>query len=240
MFQKIVCFSFVLALFFSCAKEPGQGGLNEIQGFVYIQNVDPNMQIVGDAYPAFDEDVFIHYGNQTNIGDDEPTSFEGFFSFKYLMPGDYSLYVYSDDTAHFNNPNDIVISQDVTLSNKEEVFVTDTFFIYKHLDYNDGIASVSGNVQEIFYFTPAWAKNPIPGQNIEVFIMYQNGTGVLDRIRTAYDGSYQFLNLLPGNYFIYALSEQDGKDDDVAVGEYVIITDTTLSITLDTLFISNF
>ncbi len=234
---------FVLFLFFACAKEPGEGGLSEIQGYVYIQNLDPNMQPVGKAYPAFDEDVFIHYGNQTNLGDDEPTSCEGFFSFPYLMPGDYKLYVYSQDTSYFhrkNKKNKIAITQNVTLSKKKETFVTDTFFIYQHLNYNDGVATIIGNVQELYYFAPNLPKQPVAGQNVQVFIMYQNGTGTLDRVRTAFDGSFIIQNLIPGDYYVYALSEQDGKDENVAVGKNVTITDTTFLVTLDTLYVSNY
>lgn len=44
-------------------------------------------------------------------------------------------------------------------------------------------------------------------QNEDVFIIYGNEKGVSDRVRTSYNGSYQFKFLRPGKYTIFAYSK---------------------------------
>jgi len=55
-------------------------------------------EILGSAFPAVNEKVYVVYGNATNYGDEVQTGGDGDFSFTYLKKGNYSIYVVSQDT----------------------------------------------------------------------------------------------------------------------------------------------
>ena len=76
--------------------------------------------------------VFI-YGD--NVGPDEQveTNHEGDFVFPWLRPGDYTVYVYSEDTSTTVPPRDMVVVQTVTISASKETVVLDTLRIFKEL-----------------------------------------------------------------------------------------------------------
>lgn len=235
---------YVLVVFFvliSCEKQEGTGGLNTIEGYIYMQHLNPLLEKVGAAYPAKDEAVYIIYGSEKSVGNRERTNHEGYFSFQYLLPGDYMVYAYSKDTAKFNAREDVAITQRIKLSEKKETRSLDTIFIYRHMDYDDGIATIYGRVMEINYFPgTTFPLDTIFAQNKEVFIMLVGDSGIHDRFRTAHDGSFRIENVLPGTYYIYALSEQNDSREDVPVGSTITVTETTTTMQLPTFYISNF
>ncbi|MDA3882885.1 MAG: hypothetical protein PF481_06350 [Bacteroidales bacterium] len=242
--MRIKFFFLVLAsclLFASCEKQEGEGGLNTIEGYVYIQNLSPTLQKIGTPYPAVDADVFIKYGSSMAIDDDEPTSDSGYFAFKFLMPGDYTIFVESADTILFNNQKSIVISQDINFSKKEQTASVDTVIIYNHLDYDDGTAFITGSVTRTIYHEnlPAVEKTTIPAKDKQVFIKDIHELGIVDRYRTADDGTYKIPNIIPGEYYVYTLSEIAPPSDltaleDSAVGAYITVYDTTTHISIPT------
>src|SRR5690554_171824 len=188
--MRIKFFFLVLAsclLFASCEQQEGEGGLNTIEGYVYIQNLSPTLQKIGTPYPAVDHDVFIKYGSSAAFDDDEPTSDSGYFVFKFLMPGDYTLFVESDDTVLFNNQQDIIISRTVNFSKKEQTASLDTIFIYNHLDYEDGTAIITGSVTRTIYYDDLpgpIARTTIPAKDKQVFIKDIHELEIVDRYRT--------------------------------------------------------
>jgi hypothetical protein len=238
--MRIKFFFLVLAsclLFASCEQQEGEGGLNTIEGYVYIQNLSPTLHKIGTPYPAVDEDVFIKYGNSITIDDDEPTSDNGYFEFKFLTPGDYSLFVKSDDTVLFNNQQDIIISRTVNFSKKEQIASLDTIFIYNHLDYNDGTAIITGSVTRTIYYEdfPGVKDSLLPARDKEVYIKDVSESGIVDRIRTADDGTYKIPNIIPGEYYVYTITEIRPPADltaleDSTVGMYISVHDTTTNI----------
>ncbi|MFO7869404.1 MAG: hypothetical protein R6U95_08930 [Bacteroidales bacterium] len=242
-FLSLCILSFMLI---SCEQEEGEGGLNTIEGHVYIQDLDPNLQKIGSPYPAVDEDVYIKYGNSQSIDDDEPTSDSGYFAFKYLMPGDYTLFVESDDTVLFKNEKDIIISRDVNFPKKEQTASLDTITIYNHLDYDDGTAVITGSVTEIIYFDDIFvAKDTFPAKDKQVFLQSNNQPGIIERIRTAHDGTYIFPNIIPGEYYVYTLTEKEPAGDytaleDSAVGIQINITDENERIEIPNFETSSF
>ena len=61
------------------------------------------------------------------------TNHEGDFVFPWLRPGDYTVYVYSEDTSGTNPPQDLVVLQQVTIESTTETVVLDTLRVYKEL-----------------------------------------------------------------------------------------------------------
>ena len=85
-----------LLVFGSCTKEEGTGGAATVTGTI-IEEEYNFLDTKLASYPAQDKKVFIIYGSEDNIvNDDESTSFDGTFEFKYLRQGTYTAFVYSD------------------------------------------------------------------------------------------------------------------------------------------------
>jgi hypothetical protein len=237
-------FSFILfscLIFFSCAKQEGEGGLASIEGVIMIQNVNPLLEKVGNLHKATDKKVFISYGNNEFVDNDVSTSPDGKFIFNYLTPGDYSIFAYSDDTTLYNSAENMVVKKQISLKDKKEKGKLDTLIIYKFVDYNDGVASVSGVINQIEYFAGTTIKkDTIFAQNEDVFLQFAENSKILERVRTSFDGSYSFSNLTPGSYKIYVLSDDPYAVEKLVLTSTFVITSSTINKELLPLYISKF
>ncbi len=94
--KKYFLFSTIIALtLFSCSKEEGEGGRSSISGKVHL--TDNTGGIQGD-YDVPDYDVFIIYGEDDDIFDDDTkTNFDGTFKFSNLREGSYRVFTYTAD-----------------------------------------------------------------------------------------------------------------------------------------------
>ncbi|MDF1673278.1 MAG: hypothetical protein P1U41_07210 [Vicingaceae bacterium] len=82
---------------FSCSKEEGEGGRSSISGKVHMTDVTGGNQ---GEYDAPDYDVYIIYGDQDDIYDDDmKTNYDGTFEFKNLREGKYKVYAYTSDPS---------------------------------------------------------------------------------------------------------------------------------------------
>ncbi len=80
----------------ACKRDEGEGGTVVVQGYVkLINHPDDDYTLPADTIDAAKTDVFIVYGNADFYGDDVETDDKGFYKFKYLTPGDYTVYSYS-------------------------------------------------------------------------------------------------------------------------------------------------
>jgi len=86
-------------IFFSCSKDAGEGGNSTIYGKIIAHNYNAEFTNLKGIYPAADEDVYIIYGNDYSYSERVRTSYEGVYEFKYLRPGNYTIYVYSKDST---------------------------------------------------------------------------------------------------------------------------------------------
>lgn len=135
--HKVYLF-FILALLIlpSCTKTPGEGGRASITGNVEIirraqlNNPDSNI----DTIPATDAEVFIVYGENISPDDRVFTNPDGDYAFNWLRTGDYTLFVYSEDTSAVVNPlPQIAISTIVTIEDRTEVVDAGTITVYDDL-----------------------------------------------------------------------------------------------------------
>jgi len=97
-------FSVFLLLFigtalFSCSKEAGDGGNSTIYGKLIAYNYNAEFTELRGIYPAADEDVYLIYGGDRSYSQRVRSNYDGIYEFKYLRPGDYTVYVYSKDST---------------------------------------------------------------------------------------------------------------------------------------------
>jgi hypothetical protein len=108
--MKNTIYVFALIIFISCQKQEGEGGTSAIYGnlvTVEVQHFDipGNERIDTITAPYFhaDQDVFIIYGDNDNLYDDNyKTSYDGSFGFESLRKGTYTIFVYSDCESDTN------------------------------------------------------------------------------------------------------------------------------------------
>lgn len=120
----------------SCAQTPGDGGRASITGHVEEEArlvLTNGNSAQGEPYPAMDHNVFLIYGDNVGPDDQVETNHEGDFVFPWLRPGDYTVYVYSEDTSGTNPPQDMVVLQHVTIESVSETVVLDTLRVFKEL-----------------------------------------------------------------------------------------------------------
>lgn len=125
LIQRTFPFSLVALsalVLFSCSKVEGPGGSSTITGKVHINKYDVGGNLIND-YDAPDEDVYLIYGEDGTIYDDDvKTSYDGSFEFKYLQKGTYQIFVYQDCNSCASG-KDVVIKKVEITDNKSTVDV---------------------------------------------------------------------------------------------------------------------
>ena len=160
----------------SCTKDEGVGGNATIRGKVIVRNYNDDFSILLSEHSASEEDVYIIYGNDKTFGDQEETNYDGIFEFNYLLPGDYSVFIYSGDTTS-NLLYDTVVVKNITISKKDDVVDAGTLAKINVLDFDEGNSSISGRVYLVNY-DPSTVCTQYPvsdtayAQEQEVYIVY--------------------------------------------------------------------
>jgi len=229
----------MVALISSCTQPEGYGGTSGIKGVLITKyyNNDYSMLIKEDA--AVDEDVFVLFGEDDFIGDKVATSATGAFEFPFLNEGDYRLYYMSEDSSTVSDDESTVII-DLTLSSGKTNDL-DKIYRLKTLDYNDGSGKISGTIKKINYTNESiwphsvFIKDITMAQDEEVYLIYGDHDYYEERIRTNYDGSFEFDNLIAGEYtvFVYSDDVENGGTADIVIKIPVTITREGEEITLE-------
>lgn len=238
--KKILLLVSVISICVACAPDEGKGGLASIEGVVMTQNINSLQEKSGEMYPATDADVYISYGESGLADDKGRTGFNGKYKFSNLTKGDYTIFVYSDDTLSNTKYPKITFSQKISLDKKKTEAVADTMIVYKHVDYDGGGGSVKGNVTETYYIGSK-AQYTIPAPDATVYLQFANEDEILDRYRTDGKGDFVIGNLIPGKYRLFVLSEnQLPADGDSACYRSFEIVSNTSSVVLDTIKTKNY
>jgi len=226
----------------SCNKDEGVGGTATIRGRVLINDYNDDFSILLSEHSAAEEDVYIIYGDDKTFGDQVETNYDGTFEFDYLLPGDYSVFIYSEDSSS-NLLYDTAIIKNVTISRKDDVVDIGTFVKINVLNYDDGNSSISGRIYVINY-DPSTVCTLYPqsdttlAQEQEVYIVYGNHEFYDDRIRTHYDGTFKFSSLIKGIYKVYAYSKDiTGAAEMIPVIRQVEITQENQDIVLGDIYV---
>ena len=215
-------------LIISCTQNEGYGGTSGIEGVLMTKYYNDDYSILIKEEVAVDEDVFILFGEDDFLGDKVATSFTGAFEFPFLNDGDYILYYMSEDSTTATD-DEKAVTMDLTLKSGK----TDklgTIYRIETLDFNDGSGKISGSVKVTNYknstFYPFLEIKDITwAQEQEVYLIYGDHDYYDERIRTNYDGSYEFTDLIPGNYTVFVYSEDiTGGTEDIAISKDATIT----------------
>ncbi len=227
---------------FSCTKDEGVGGKATIRGKVIVQDYNDDFSIMLSEYNAAEEDVYIIYGKDKTFGDQVETNYDGTFEFSYLLPGDYSIFIYSEDSS-VNLLYDTVVIKNITISKKDDIIDAGTFVKINALDFDEGNSSISGRIYLVNYDqSTICTEYPVSdtsfAQEQEVYIVYGSHEFYDDRIRTHYDGTYKFSHLIKGIYKVYTYSEDiSGATQMIPVIRQVEITKENQHIIIDDIYI---
>lgn len=119
-----------LAFVVSCAKSEGEGGLAIIRGRVLVKDYNSTFTVLLEEYYAGDEDVYIIYGDGKKVDGRERTTYDGWFEFRYLRPGNYKVYAYSKDST-LQTAASIPVIREVNITGRKEVVELDELVIFK-------------------------------------------------------------------------------------------------------------
>lgn len=121
----------VSAMLISCKKPAGEGGKNTIKGSLWVEDWNSSFTIKNSEYAAYDEDVYIIYGDDVSYSDKTKSNYNGEFEFKYLRKGKYKIYVYSKDKTLTQPSGEVSIVQEVEITEKKGTKTLDRIIIYK-------------------------------------------------------------------------------------------------------------
>ena len=220
VFSSLVLPALVMAgaglLLSSCEKPEGPGGKAAIRGQVMVRSYDRQFRVLQSTYAAADEDVYILYGSSQTISDDRTTSPEGNFEFRYLSKGDYTIFLYSKDSTGSSPSGEVALSFPVTLSSNSQEVDLGSIYICKTLDVDEGKALLKGVVRQVNYSKDfVYVVDTTSGQNLDVFLVYEDDPGYADRIRTLHDGSFAFPGLIMGDYTVFVYSENTDRSPEM-------------------------
>ena len=209
----------------ACRKDPGFGGTGAIQGTIIEKFYNDDYSVFLYERPAVDEEVFIQFGDESVLGDRIFTSITGEFRFDFLYPGKYNLYYQSDDTTALLK-NEWGATHQVELDRGEEVNLGQLEKITA-LDYDDGAAVIKGVLWEINYVNDSrWPFLVVESEDYahehEVYLTYGGHPFYDERVRTQYDGYFEFRDLIPGEYLVFLYSEDVKRLTDHVVLQFEV------------------
>jgi hypothetical protein len=220
---------FALAFFFllavSCEKPAGPGGNAGIKGQVVERTYDRGFRVLQYEIPAADRDVFIRYGGSRAVSDDRKTSEEGVFEFNYLSKGDYTVFVYSEDSSGTSESGMIALEREINLSSNTQSVDLGVIPVLGTLEVDEGQATITGKVHRVNYARDfSYIKDTVVAPDVDVYLVYEDDPYYTERIRTLYDGNFAFPGLIKGEYavFVYA--------DDVTGGSVQVPVRVTVNV----------
>lgn len=220
-----------ILVFSSCEKQEGLGGSAKIYGTLTLEQYNDDYSLLISSQAAQDKDIFIKYGDSKSVSDDVETGYDGYFEFDYLYDGNYTIFYYSKDSGEYNGMKKEFILE-VNLSKGESKDLGE-LKMFETLDFDDGKATISGSVYEVYFSTTMIPLDTLIATDLAVYLRASNHEQYDERIRTQGDGSFYFTNLIPGEYTIYVFSEDiKGTKQQVAI-ETTITVDANEEKTFD-------
>lgn len=194
-------------LFTGCEREPGFGGSNTIIGKIRVRTYNEDFTILRDEYDAMDKNVYIQFGNNVSYGDREDTSYDGTFEFTGLNPGKYRVFTYGEDSTQSSPEDDIPVFVDVEIEGNNKLVDVGTITVVNN-NASSGNAKIRGKVKVMNYNSSyTQLLEEYYAMDEGVYIIHGENWGYEDRVRTIFDGSYEFTDLGIGDYRVYIYSE---------------------------------
>ena len=194
----------VTLLSVSCKRNEGEGGTGTVQGYVkLINHPDDNYTLPADTMDAAKTDVFIVYGNSDFYGDDVETDDKGFYKFRYLTKGDYTVFSYSTLPSGEKVP----VTASVSIG-KGETGNVPTIYIHQGKAY--GTSIVKGKVYGLYYHNDTYRGQGWAYEH-RVYIRKEGDSYQFDDVRVGLDGVFAFQKLQPGNYEVFTFTENSSE-----------------------------
>lgn len=237
----VVVFAGLMLLFSGCESPEGYGGSSSISGKVITEYYNDDYSLLIREEPSVDEEVFLLFGDNDNVGDRVRTSRSGSFEFPFLRPGNYTVYFRGEDSTTLDN-DQVPVSFDVELKAGEDVDLGE-LKEFKTLDFDDGTAKIYGVIMLINYRNSSVypfleIKDTSFAQEHEVYLTYRAHRFYDERIRTGHNGYFEFRNLIPGEYEVFTYSEDvTGGTEDIPVINNVTITELDQEVDLGVIYI---
>jgi hypothetical protein len=201
---KFICFSIGLFSLMACTKNPGKGGTSSFIGKIETMQYDDE-GVLFATYPAADKDVFIVYGGAESndfLSDKVSTNFNGQFKIDYLEKGDYTIYAYEDCLSCPDGKQIKQIEAKIE-KNKSNVDLG-TISLIKHKDPS-GSSTIKGYLHVLNYNGSGTFLNEGPGDEEDIYLIYgESNVNYTDKLKTNYDGTFEFKKLPVGKYRLYA------------------------------------
>ncbi len=121
----------LLTAFYSCSKEAGEGGNSTIYGKMTTYNYNAEFTNLRGIYPSADEDIYIIYGNDRSYSERVKTNYDGVYEFKYLRPGDYTIYAYSKDSTLTLISEMVAVIRNVTITDNKQTVEAEEMKIFR-------------------------------------------------------------------------------------------------------------
>lgn len=222
----------------SCEKNEGMGGTGSITGTIVEQFYSKDYSETFHNSPAVDEEVFILFGDDNTPGENVNTGVSGEFRFDYLYPGSYVIYYETEDSV--SALDKVWLTIEIELEQDQELDLGELEKMTA-LDYDDGSAVISGVVEKTKYDNDSKWPNLVLkyidfAHEHEVYLVYADDEFYSERVRTQYDGYFEFSELIPGKYLVFLYSEDVTKaTEHVVITREVSITDFDQVIDLGTI-----
>jgi hypothetical protein len=224
-----------------CESPEGYGGSSSISGRIITEYYNDDYSLLIREEPSVDEEVFLLFGDNENVGDRELSSITGSFEFAYLRPGNYTVYFRGEDSTTLDR-DQVPVRFDVELKAGEDVDLGE-LKEFSTLDFDDGTAKIYGVIMLINYrnyssYPFLEIKDTSFAQEQEVYLTYGAHVFYDERIRTDYKGYFEFRDLIPGEYEIFTYSEDvKGGTADIPIINNVTITESGQEIDLGVIYI---
>lgn len=115
----------LLALLPGCEKEPGTGGKSTLYGKLLVKDYNATFTVLNEVYYGPGFWVYIVYGDGRDYSDRVQTGPDGTWEFRYLRPGNYTVYALSKDSTLSTNALIPVLREVDIPSGRQEIEVPD-------------------------------------------------------------------------------------------------------------------
>lgn len=232
----------LISLTHSCINDEGVGGTGAIEGYAYqIFHPDGEFNFETDTVDAAEVRVYIQYGDEKPYGNDMRTGPDGYFKFKYLRKGTYTVFSYGE----FPSGEKEYVAQTITIQSGETGKVEDLFL---HSGKMYGRYQIEGQLLAKYYYSNNSGTFSlrqdligVPGERI--YMRKKGSLYPFKDVRTGENGVFAFEKIPVGVYEIYALSENPYsrvayilEEDDMPGLMEVTVTGKDNSVIIETIF----
>lgn len=224
--SKLIYLVFILCVLLNvaCSQDEGIGGDSTLKGQLIERFYIEDSSVLLYEQECKDADVFILFGQDNTIGEKVETSFSGDFEFNYLWPGNYTIFYYSENKEN-SKYGDEEILVEVSIG-KGETLDLGQLIVNRTLDWNDGNASISGQLTERFYNDDySILLHEQACKDEDVFILFGQDETVGEKVETSHTGAFKFSSLWPGDYKVFYYSENTENPE---LGDEEVIIDVTI------------